>query len=606
MSNLVTKETSKEDFNKVYKDYPDTAPQGFQPFHSSRINPIFWDIKENSSVLDVGANSGEFMKMLLERRKGVKVKGIDLSEVAVQKAKEKGLDVILGDGESLPFEDASFDYVVLMEVIVHVHDPKKLLKEIKRVLKKDGVLLGSAPHKNLEMNIWDDQRLHHAYYTTEELSDLLYGTFQAVYTKVLKGGQFSMGMAGTYLGDKDCEILFKCGSSYIQPWDYQLLDKDRLKVWMGPTQTPGDVYYRMSGYADKMNKLERTDVLYDRFTESEDSMPGAWQKALIRGDNGMPSNMIVVNQLDGLLKISDMSVWQLTAIWDVLAFYQCVKGVYKNKPFITEIDDWFFDVPSYNLASNPYKPNSDPEKIAFEQIEMSDAIICSTQYIKDSILKLFPNKPIYVVPNSIDFDVWDNVPAAPNVLKQDGRIRIGYTGSGNHGGDLEMIKDVIISILNDFPDVEFICAGTMSSDMKGKPFVINHDRSYFVDRWTPISQWPAACKGWNIDIGIAPLRDSHFNRAKSNLRWLEYSAIKVPTIASKIVPFESIKDGKDGILCTNQRQWYEALKTLIQDEKKRKSLGETAYLRCKKESNMNKVAKTYKSILEAIKGVRQK
>jgi SAM-dependent methyltransferase len=101
------------------------------------------------------------------------------------------LDVVQGDGESLPFPDASFDFVVLMEVLVHVHDPRKMLAEIKRVFKPGGVLLGSCPHKNMEMNIWDDARLHHAYYTTAEAYDLLRETFEKVYLKVLNGAQFA-------------------------------------------------------------------------------------------------------------------------------------------------------------------------------------------------------------------------------------------------------------------------------------------------------------------------------------------------------------------------------------------------------------------------------
>lgn len=599
--NIITKETTKEQHLAEYKNYPDTQPEGFLPFHASRVNPIFWDIPDNSSVLDIGCNSGEFMKKLIDGKKGVKVKGIDLSQNVVKIAQGKGLDVVLGDGETLPFPDASFDYVVLMEVIVHVHEPRKMLAEIKRVLKKDGVLIGSAPHKNLEMNIWDDRRMHHAYYTTEELSDLLYEFFPAVYPKVLKGGQFSMGMAGTYLGDKDAEILFKAGSTYIKPWDYAFLDKDVLRVWMGPTQNSGDVYYRMQGYADKMNQMERCDILYNRF--DSDDEPGSWQAAWQRSEGNRPANMIVAQQMEGLIKHADLTVWQLASSLSVLAFFHALKSKYPGKPFITECDDWLFDVPSYNIASNPYRPGSQFEEVAFEQFKMSDAIIVSTQFIKDHLLELFPGKQIYVIPNSIDFQVWDSVEAVPLINKEPGRIRIGYTGSGNHGGDLEVVKEPILAILDEFPNVEFITAGAMSrGSSDDKQVLIMHDRSVVSDRWTHIKDWPAAVKGWQMDIGIAPLRDSNFNRAKSNLRWLEYGALGIPTVASKVYPFEkSIKDGKDGYLCLGKQSWYDALRELVVNEQKRKEVGQNAYRRIKKESDMDKVARSYKSVLEVIK-----
>jgi 2-polyprenyl-3-methyl-5-hydroxy-6-metoxy-1,4-benzoquinol methylase len=89
--NTITEKTTKEEVRKVYKNYPDTAPEGFMPFHGSRVNPIFWDIPDNVSVLDIGCNSGEFLKRLVDGRKGIKAKGVDISENVVKIAREKGL-----------------------------------------------------------------------------------------------------------------------------------------------------------------------------------------------------------------------------------------------------------------------------------------------------------------------------------------------------------------------------------------------------------------------------------------------------------------------------------------------------------------------------------
>lgn len=600
MANLITKNTTKEQVREIYRTYPDTAPNGFQGFHASRVDPIYWDISDGVTLLDIGCNSGEFLKRLVTGKKNIRAKGIDISENAVKIAQSKGLDVVLGDSEALPFEDGTFDYVVLMEVLVHVHDPRKMLSEIRRVLKADGTLIGSCPHKNLEMNIWDDARLHHAYYTTDELYDLLKEYFPNVHFKVLKGGQFSMGMANTYLRDKEAEILFKCGSDSMRDWDWQLQETDALRVWMGPTLNPGVTYFRMTGFADKMNAMDRTDVLYHGFKFDNEEGPSEWQNAVIRNKDGKPSNKLMLNQMDGMLKIADLSVWGITAYWDVLAFLHCLKDVYK-KPVLTEMDDWIFDLPSHNIASNPYRPNSDKERIAYQQLKLSDAIICSTRFIKENLELLFPGKPVYVIPNAVDFSVWDTMKPNPIVKKEPGRIRIGYTGCLNHGGDLQLVNKPILKLLNEFPNVEFIAVGAMRSGQG----VITHDRSYLINHWVAIDNWPAACKGWQIDIGIAPLMDINFNRAKSNLRWLEYSAMKLPTVASHVRPFaESIRPGKDGFLCRSQQSWYNALKELIVNEEKRRAVGETAYERVKTDFNLDVIAKRYKSVLEVIKRER--
>ena len=591
--NQITEKTTKEELDKEYASYPDTAPQGFQPFHMSRVMPIYWDIENGSSVLDIGTNSGEFMKMLIDGNRGIDVKGVDISDVAVEAARKKGLDVIKGDGENLPFPDNSFDYVVLMEVLSHVHDPQKVLKEIKRVLKKNGVLLGSCPHKNLEMNIWDDNRMHRAYYTTNELQDLLYSTFSAVYTKVLNGAEFSFGMAQTIIGNKDAEILFKAGGSYLMPWDYKLLEKDTLRVWMGPTQNAGDVYYRMSGFAEKMNKLPKCDVLYSRFSNHGEPYPGEWQNALQRIEGNRPANTIVSRQLEQMIKMADMTVFQITASWSVIAFFECLKEVYKNKPFITECDDWFFDIPSSNIASHPYKPGSDAQKIAYRQLEISDAIIVSTEFIKDGLLTLFPDKKIYVVPNGIDFDVWDSIKKS----EKDDKVRIIYTGCQNHHSDLAIVKKPILALIEEFKNLEFIMAAPFTSweDVK-------HDRVFVNTEWAPIDLFPRMVSSWNGDIGIAPLRDSNFNRAKSNLRWLEYSAMSIPTVASNIYPFKnSIRNGIDGIVCNSTQEWYDAIRSLILDKAKRSRMSAESYRRVKKDFNMGKIAILYKEILNTIK-----
>ncbi len=78
--------------------------------------------------------------------------------------------------------------------------------------------------------------------------------------------------------------------------------------------------------------------------------------------------------------------------------------------------------------------------------------------------------------------------------------------------------------------------------------------------------------------------------------------MKVPTVGSKVRPFqECIEQGKTGFLCSTKSQWYGTLAGLIEDETRRRAVGEAAYAKVKRDFNLNTVAKTYRSILEAIK-----
>lgn len=601
MSNLITKETSREEWIKQYKNYPATLEGGLEekPYAESRILPIFYEIPMNSKVLDIGCNDGTFMQILVDKRK-CDVFGVDVSEVMIEECKKKGLNVILTNGEKLPFDDESFDAVTLMEVLVHVMDQDFLLSEIKRVLKPNGMLLGSTPHENLERYSWDDKRLHRRYYNEKELEDQLRNTFPSVHIKTLTGGQFAVSMSNSFLSDQPCEILFKCGSSVGSVgWNAALKDRSVLRAWFGMCMNPGTFYYRMRGYCDKMQKLG-AETFYEPYDPEDMEAHIRWQQGVSENPDikGRPLKPLVVDDLDRILSVADISVWQITAFRGVLAFLRCAKDKFK-RPIVTEIDDWVFDLPSYNLAHGAFQPNSDYEKTAYQQLQMSDYLICSTEFIKENLLKVFPDKNVFVVKNSIDFDIYDNLePSKTFETKKDGVIRIGYTGCGNHSGDLELVKEPILALLSEFENLEFILPMPFESWAD-----VEHPRVLNANRWVSLDKYPSMIKGWEMDIGIAPLMDHNGNRAKSNLRWLEYSALKIPTVASNIYPFKnSIKDGKDGVICKNDsNSWYEALKGLILDKGRRASIGENAYKKVKKDYNMDDVSKSYLSILKGIK-----
>ncbi len=594
--NLITKDTTKEQMTEAYSQYPDTMPDGFTSFHHSTTEPLICEIPDKCSVLDVGCNSGELMVIL--KQKGCRVVGVDISDKALAIAKKKGLRVKKASAEELPFKDKRFDVVVLREVLVHIHEPLKALKEIRRVLKPGGFMIGTVPHANLERIVWDDKRLHHRYYDEERLTSDLKQDFEDIHIKVLNGAQFAISFSESMIGDKPAEMLFKCGSEGTPNWEAALLqDTKTLRVWMGPTQPPGDVYYRMTGFAEKMRKMKGVEISYERFNYNSDSACSEWQRKVMQDENGEPVSSLALHHLEKCLKVANPAIFQITYYEDILDLFKCFKEVYPGKKLVTECDDWLFDVPSYNIASNPYRPGSEKEKIAFEQIEISDAVIVSTSFIKEGLLNVFPGKEIHVVPNAIDFDVWDNLKSDGKCEpKKDGVVRIGFSGCGNHNGDLEIVKPVLLTLLDEYPNLEIIMSGHFEcfKDIKNPRFMVP-------GRWVNIHEFPYMVKGWDLDIGIAPLRDNNFNRAKSNLRWLEYSALKIPTVASDVRPFRESLTKDNILLAVSKDEWYEKLKLLIENPRTAFNYGTTAYKDVKDRFNMEKIAGDYASILKEIK-----
>jgi SAM-dependent methyltransferase len=102
---------------------------------------VYDNVRENSTLLDLGCGAG---MLALLKRKGVAVTGVDLSDECVAAAKRNGYDETVRCAlDALPFDNASFDYVVSLDVLGHIPAEQKhaVLREIKRVLRPDGVTL---------------------------------------------------------------------------------------------------------------------------------------------------------------------------------------------------------------------------------------------------------------------------------------------------------------------------------------------------------------------------------------------------------------------------------------------------------------------------------
>lgn len=121
-------------------------------FHQSRL--AFWMSADfvGKRVLDVGCNTGILLMPLLER--GIDAIGVDISEQDVAKAKEnlkaKGFSasrVRRTDANKLPFNNESFDRVMLSDILEHVSRPELVVREALRVVKVRGVVIASVPNE---------------------------------------------------------------------------------------------------------------------------------------------------------------------------------------------------------------------------------------------------------------------------------------------------------------------------------------------------------------------------------------------------------------------------------------------------------------------------
>ena len=104
------------------------------------------DLKPDAAVLDAGCGTGTNSVWLAKR--GFKVTAADFSEFALSEAEGEGIDYRREDLTALSLEDASFDAVICIGVLMHIPDVEKALQELVRVLRPGGYLIIAEANAN--------------------------------------------------------------------------------------------------------------------------------------------------------------------------------------------------------------------------------------------------------------------------------------------------------------------------------------------------------------------------------------------------------------------------------------------------------------------------
>ncbi len=142
--------TTQFDFEKYALDYTMEGP--IAPERKYLMNKI--SIEPDMKLLDVGCGDGRHLEFLQNRIGRKNLYGTEISQIRVDRVREKGFQCEKVDGVRLPFPDSMFDVIVVFEVIEHI-PPKEvdlMMREFKRVLKPEGVVIGTTP--NYPVKLW--------------------------------------------------------------------------------------------------------------------------------------------------------------------------------------------------------------------------------------------------------------------------------------------------------------------------------------------------------------------------------------------------------------------------------------------------------------------
>lgn len=147
---------SQQRCQQYYEDYWKQGIDGWSPTDvemNALEKQLFTTyIPAGARLLDFGCGDGSHVGTYLQST-GRFYTGLDVSAVAVQACRAKGLEAICHEPDCpLPFDDASLDAVVSFEVLEHLFSPAEAVAEIHRVLRPGGYFIGSVPNTTFIAN----------------------------------------------------------------------------------------------------------------------------------------------------------------------------------------------------------------------------------------------------------------------------------------------------------------------------------------------------------------------------------------------------------------------------------------------------------------------
>ena len=134
------------------------------------------NVKKNDRILNIGISNIPEIEMALENKVkecatiDIDDKKLKYASKFLKKAKLINADIL----KKLPFKERYFDKVVIIEVLEHLEDDNRAVKEIYRVLKSNGIIIAAVPNKHPLHIINPVKYLEHKrHYSNEEIIKLL-------------------------------------------------------------------------------------------------------------------------------------------------------------------------------------------------------------------------------------------------------------------------------------------------------------------------------------------------------------------------------------------------------------------------------------------------
>ena len=216
----------------------------------------------------------------------------------------------------------------------------------------------------------------------------------------------------------------------------------------------------------------------------------------------------------------------------------------------------------------------------------SRAVVAGSSYLRD--LALQHNRNVFLIPTPVDTDRFR--PRRENSKPEKGEIVIGWIGIPGALVYLRAIENVLRDLSGRYP-----IRLKLITRIPEKPFTLNGVKIKTV----PWSYETEVQELEELDIGIMPLPDSEWARGKCGLKLLQYMAMGIPSVSSRVgANSEIVEEGRDGFLAQDPDEWAGKLSRLVEDAQLRKKMGSEARAKVLEKYSLGKMAPRLAGVLK--------
>lgn len=253
---------------------------------------------------------------------------------------------------------------------------------------------------------------------------------------------------------------------------------------------------------------------------------------------------------------------------------------------IVDQDDWW-EVPSDHPKEEFWRHSNVSLQVR-SHIMNADAVTCTHDRLAKEISPLNPN--VFVIPNSIDYGKGQ---FKYKKQKKSSKVRLLYASTVMNYRNTSIIAGAMKK-LSDL-DIEVVIMGHHDSplfDILVKNLTAGKIPHRFVS-WADSESYMSSYEG---DIGILPSKATKFNSLKSNLKVLEFAAMKIPAVVSGCDPYLDLPVN----YFSGEKEFVQEVTNLVNDDKYRKQCGDILHKFCVDNYSLYSFAKKRLEVYESI------